>query len=189
MKSQLQHITSISLSLLINKLPIMWQLAKKNIRRTCRLGLLLTIQQSTCVRLLKTRPRFSGHAVSHAVAGFVYYLAYCNTPWTMKSGSLIDWLQQWTNCWLNTSQTIDRLHWLIVKVRSGVKHAILSEADFSGLSHVNKYSCLKYKYKYPSLKYEYKYKYWDLKYKYKYFKLVLEYKYKYQVLHVWHTRA
>ena len=62
---------------------------------------------------------------------------------------------------------------------SDMKRAIRSEADFSGLSHVNKYSCLKYKYKYKyqSLKYEYKYKYWDLKYKYKYkyFKFVLEY--------------
>jgi len=69
---------------------------------------------------------------------------------------------------LNISQTVDRLHWMIVKIRSGVKHAIRSEADFSGLSYVNKYSCLKYKYKY-------KYKYSDLKYKYKHFKLVLEY--------------
>ena len=79
----------------------------------------------------------------------------------MKSGSLISWLQQCTDWLLNVSQTIDRLHWLIVILRSDMKRAMRSEADFSGLSYVNKYSCLKYKYKYkyPSFKYEYKYKY------------------------------
>ena len=61
-----------------------------------------------------------------------------------------DWL-------LNISQTIDRLYWMIVKMRSDMQRAMRSEADFSGWSYVNKYSCLKYKY--PSLKYEYKYKY------------------------------
>jgi len=80
---------------------------------------------------------------------------------TMKSGSLISWLQQCTDWLLNISQTIDRLYWMIVKMRSDMQRAMRSEADFSGWSYVNKYSCLKYKYKYkyPSLKYEYKYKY------------------------------
>jgi len=66
----------------------------------------------------------------------------------MKCGSLISWLQQCTDCLLNISQTIDRVHWLIVKIRSDIKRAMLSEADFSELSYVNKYSSLKYKYKY-----------------------------------------
>ena len=44
-------------------------------------------------------------AVSHAVAGFVYYPIYPKLPGTMKFGSLTGWLQLFTDCQLNISQT------------------------------------------------------------------------------------
>ena len=50
----------------------------------------------------------------------------------MKSRSLISWLQQHTDCQLNISETIDRLHWQIVRIRSSIKHAIRPEVDVAG---------------------------------------------------------
>jgi len=80
MKAQLHHITSISLNRLINKRPIMWQLAEN--KHQAHLSAWSIANSSTCVlcRLFETRKCFSGHTLSHAVASFVYYATYCNTP-------------------------------------------------------------------------------------------------------------
>jgi len=57
----------------------------------------------------------------------------------MKSRSLIGWFQQCTDCRLNISQTIHRLHWQIVKIWSSVKHAIQPETDFAGSRYQIRY--------------------------------------------------
>ena len=113
MKSRLQHITYISLSHLINKLAIMWQLAGN--KHYAHLSAWSIADHSTCVLrwLLGT-----GHALllsPNTVASFVHYSTYPTLQRTTKCGLSIGWLQQCTDCRLNISQTINRLHWQIVK--------------------------------------------------------------------------
>ena len=77
---------------------------KTNITRTCRLGSIANTRRARfacCSKLGHALP----DAISHAIAGFVYYPIYSKLQGTMKSGSLTGWLQQFTDCQLNINQT------------------------------------------------------------------------------------